>query len=140
MSHSPPRCRLDQWLCAARFYKTRSLAAQAVERGRVLVNDAVAKPAKELRVGDGVAVRQPPFETQVDVLALSTVRGPAAQARLLYAETEASAAARAALAERLRLQPEPAHGLDGGRPTKRDQRQLARTADWQRWSASLDDP
>jgi len=130
------RVRLDKWLWAARFYKTRALAAQAVERGRVQVNGLPAKPAREVKPGDRLHLRQGPELRVVDVLALSAVRGPASVAQALYAETPESVAARAAAAEARRLASEPAHSLEAGRPTKRDRRQLAQ---WQRWSASADD-
>jgi ribosome-associated heat shock protein Hsp15 len=129
------RIRLDKWLWAARFFKTRALAAEEAERGRVQVNGLAAKPAREMHVGDRVALRQGGLERVVDVLALSTVRGPAPAAQALYRETPESVAARARAAEARRLAPEPAAGIEQGRPTKRDRRQLA---DWERWSASID--
>jgi len=128
--------RLDKWLWAARLFKTRSLAAEAVERGRVDVNGAACKPARELRVGDRVRVRQPPFVMELVVRGLSAQRGPAPVARELYEETPDSAAARERLREQRRVVSEPADSLEHGRPTKRDRRALA---DWQRWSASIDD-
>ncbi len=128
--------RLDKWLWAARLFKTRSLAAEAVERGRVDVNGAACKPARELRVGDRVRVRQPPFVMELVVRGLSAQRGPAPVARELYEETPDSAAARERLREQRRVASEPADSLEHGRPTKRDRRALA---DWQRWSASIDD-
>jgi ribosome-associated heat shock protein Hsp15 len=133
--------RLDKWLWAARFFKTRSLAAEAVDRERVRVNDQHAKPAKELRVGDRVALRQDvgPVRTVI-VRGLSAVRGPAPVAQALYEETAESVAARAQAAEARRLAPEPATTLTQGRPTKRDRREIERAGGgWQRWSASLDD-
>jgi len=133
---SDGRFRLDKWLWAARFYKTRALAAEEVDRGRVQVNELPAKPGRELRVGDRVALHQGPVERTVDVLALSTVRGPAPVAQALYRETPESIAERARAAEARKLGTEPADTIEQGRPTKRDRRQLA---DWQRWSASVDD-
>jgi len=130
------RVRLDKWLWAARFYKTRALAAEEADRGRVSVNGLAAKPARELHVGDRVALRQGGVERIVDVLVLGTVRGPAPVAQTLYRETPESIAARERAAEARRLQPEPAATIEQGRPTKRDRRKLA---DWNRWSASLDD-
>lgn len=120
------KIRLDKWLWAARFYKTRSLAADEVVRGRVLVNGQPAKPAREVKVNDLITLRkeQPPM--QVHVSGLSQVRGPAPVARLLYAETPESAAAREQAAESRRLAPEPAHGIAAGRPTKRDRREIDR--------------
>jgi ribosome-associated heat shock protein Hsp15 len=133
--------RLDKWLWAARFFKTRSLAAEAVARERVRVNDLPAKPAKELRVADSVTVRQDsgPART-VTVRGLSALRGPAPVAQALYEETAESLAARAQAAETRRLAPEPAATLSQGRPTKRDRRDIEKAGGgWQRWSASLDD-
>ena len=130
-----PAMRLDKWLWAARFFKTRSLAAAEVGKGRVSVNGAEAKPARELRIGDRVEIRQPGLARSFLVQALSDVRGPAPVARLLYEETPESVAARERHAEQRRLGTEPAQALDHGRPTKRDRRQLA---DWNRWSASSD--
>jgi ribosome-associated heat shock protein Hsp15 len=130
--------RLDKWLWAARFYKTRSLATEAVNRGRVQVNDQAAKPAREVRIGDLVSVRQGdiPIARIVQVLGLSDVRGPAPVAQALYVQTPASLAACVAWAEQRRLAPEPAHSITDGRPTKQARRDLA---DWQRWSARLDE-
>jgi ribosome-associated heat shock protein Hsp15 len=133
--------RLDKWLWAARFFKTRSLAADAADRERVRVNDLPAKPAKELRVGDTVALRQDGgLVRTVIVQGLSALRGPAPVAQALYEETAESLAARAQAAEARRLAPEPAATLTQGRPTKRDRREIDQAAGgWQRWSASLDD-
>lgn len=128
--------RLDKWLWAARFFKTRSLAAEAVAAGRVRVNGLVAKPARELRPGDELALRETGFERVVRVVALASMRGPAPVAQALYAETPESMAARQRAAEARRLGVEPALAQAQGRPTKRDRRDLVQ---WQRWSASLDD-
>jgi ribosome-associated heat shock protein Hsp15 len=130
------RLRLDKWLWATRLYKTRALAADEVERGRVRVNEQPVKPARELRAGDRIVLRQGPVERVVDVLALSPVRGPAPLAQALYRETPESLDARNRAAEARRLGTEPATSIEEGRPTKRDRRQLA---DWRRWSASADD-
>ena len=117
--------RIDKWLWAARFYKTRSLAAQELTRGRVLLNDAISKPARELRTGDRVTLRKTDPPTEVIVLALSPVRGPASVASGLYEETAESLAAREYAREQRRLAPEPAHQRETrGRPTKRERRQL----------------
>ena len=129
------RLRLDKWLWAARFYKTRSLAAEDIDKGRIQVNGQVAKASRELRAGDRVDIRQGPLTRTVVVLALSTVRGPAPQAQMLYEESQESIQRRARHAEQRRLAAEPADTIEQGRPTKRDRRQLA---DWQRWSATLD--
>lgn len=131
------RVRLDKWLWAARLYKTRSLAAEEIGKGRVTVNGQAAKAARELRVGDRLAVRQGVVDRELVVLGLSAVRGPAPVAQALYEETVASKAAREKAAAERRLGVEPADTLQQGRPTKRDRRQLA---DWNRWSASADDP
>ena len=119
------KMRLDKWLWAARFYKTRSLAAQEIGKGRVSVNDqAVLKPARDVAVGDLIALRKETPAMQVRVRALSQVRGPAPVARLLYEETPESQAARERAAEMRRLAPEPALDQEAGRPTKRDRRLL----------------
>lgn len=133
------RLRLDKWLWAARFYKTRSLATEEIHKGRVEVNGQAAKPAHELRAGDRVRLRQGTVDRTVTVLGLSAVRGPAPVAQALYAETAESLAARERAAEQRRQGVEPALGLAQGRPTKRDRRRLS---DWQRWSvvAEPDDP
>ncbi|CAM4406842.1 RNA-binding protein [Bordetella tumbae] len=120
------KLRLDKWLWAARFYKTRSLASQEIGKGRVLVNDQAAKPAREIAVGDRVSVRKEDPPIHVQVRALSAVRGPAPAARLLYEETAESIAARERAAEMRRLAPEPAQGIVAGRPTKRDRRLIDR--------------
>ena len=127
--------RLDKWLWAARFYKTRSLAAQAIDAGRVHINDAPAKASRSLKPGDLVTLRQAPSPRTVEVLALSQVRGPATAAQLLYAETAQSLQARQLALQARRFGVEPALSQEQGRPTKRDRRSLV---DWQRWSAVLD--
>ena len=143
---SPDRLRLDKWLWAARFFKTRALAVEAIDKHRVRVNGAHVKPARELRAGDELEIAQGPVLRTVKVLGISAQRGPAPQAALLYAETEASAALRVAQAERRRLAPEPAEALTQGRPTKRQRRDIdalhgqhePATPDWdERWSAQL---
>ncbi|QNP48503.1 RNA-binding S4 domain-containing protein [Diaphorobacter aerolatus] len=133
--------RLDKWLWCARFYKTRSIAVEEIGKGRVTVNSQNAKAARELRVGNTVALRQGVIERTVVVQGLSGMRGPAPVAQQLYLETEASQQARAEAAERRRLAPEPASALTEGRPTKRDRREIdkARTGWGDRWSASIDE-
>lgn len=132
--------RLDKWLWAARFYKTRSLAAEEIGKGRISVNGQLAKASRELRLADELQLRQGPVLRTVRVKGLSHVRGPAPAAQALYEEAAESLAARAAAAEQRRLGTEPALAITDGRPTKRDRRELTRTqVDWQRWSASLDD-
>lgn len=115
--------RLDKWLWAARFFKTRSLATDAIERGRVTVNGDRVKPARNVKIGDVLEIDNGSDQWEVDVMNLSDVRGPAAVARNLYEETEVSVARRAALAEHRRLYREPSAQLKG-RPTKRDRRHL----------------
>jgi len=130
--------RLDKWLWAARFYKTRSLATEEIGKGRVQVNEQAAKPSREVRVGDLVQVRQigAPMPRSVRVKGLSEVRGPAPEAQALYEETPESIAAREQWAEQRPYAADPALAIEHGRPTKVDRRRLA---DWQRWSASIDD-
>ena len=128
--------RLDKWLWAARLYKTRSLAADEVAKGRVSLNGQPAKPSREVRAGDVLQIRQGPVQRTLEVLGISAQRGPAPVAQQLYVETPESVAAREAAAARRRMGVEPADSLAEGRPTKRDRRQLA---EWTRWSASSDD-
>lgn len=116
------RVRIDKWLWAARFYKTRTLASQEIDKGRVLLNDHTVKPAREVRAGDVVQVRTGDIVRTVHVTALSEQRGPASAAALLFTETPDSLARRLAAAEQRRLAPEPALSLPQGRPTKRDRR------------------
>lgn len=118
--------RIDKWLWAARFFKTRSLAAKACELGRIHSNGQQAKPAREVRAGDQLVVRSPGGEYQVEVLALSQIRGPAPAAALLYRETEASREARARAAEERRNAPRFEFGWAEGKPSKRDRRQMKR--------------
>ena len=141
MTTPPDSMRLDKWLWCARFYKTRSLAVEEIGKGRVTVNGQAAKAARELRVGDNVALRQGPVARTVIVRALSNMRGPAPVAQQLYEETPESISARAQAAEARRLAPEPATALREGRPTKRDRRDMddLRHGWGERWSASLDD-
>jgi ribosome-associated heat shock protein Hsp15 len=133
--------RLDKWLWAARFFKTRSLASEAIERHRVQVNGQPVKPARELKLGDVVTLRLDALGPRdVVVRGLALQRGPAAVAQRLYEETPASTEARRRAAEQRRLAPEPAATQPEGRPTKRDRRDIERAAGgWQRWSASIDD-
>ena len=129
--------RLDKWLWAARFFKTRTLAVEAIGKNRIDVNGQPAKPSRDVRIGDELTLREPGMPPRtVAVQGLSHVRGPAAVAQQLYAETEASLQAREAARLARRQGIEPAQAIEHGRPTKRDRRQLA---DWNRWSASADD-
>jgi len=122
--------RIDKWLWAARFFKTRTLAVEAIAAGHVSVNGERVKPAKEVRPGDQVVVRRPPFEHTVHVTALSERRGPAAEAALLYEETAESRARRAVLAAEMKSLPQPRFK---GRPTKKTRR------DYEKWLRSGDE-
>ena len=135
------RLRIDKWLWAARFFKTRSLAADEIGKHRVQLNGEVAKASREVKPGDTVAIRLGPITRIVRVLGISGQRGPAPIAQQLYEETAESLAAQAAAREQRRMGSEPALSIEQGRPTKRDRRDLdsARRGDWDnRWSASLD--
>ena len=121
---SDTRVRLDKWLWAARFYKTRALAADAIDGGKVDVNDARVKRAKLVQVGDQVRIRQTPFEHVVMVRGVSEKRGPAPVAATLYEETVESKAKRDALATQIRSMPHD--DWESGRPTKRDRREIHR--------------
>ena len=115
--------RIDKWLWAARFFKTRSLAQQAIAAGRVKLNQTRVKPSHELKPRDALAIRVGDFEWQIVVKALSDKRGPAEEARKLYEETDASRAERERRQDLRRWGAEPANTLKG-RPTKRDRRQI----------------
>ncbi len=119
------RVRIDKWLWAARFFKTRSLAARACELGRVDCGGQPSKPAREIRVGDFLRVKNDSGEFHVEVLALSEVRGPFAIAQTLYRETQDSRAAREKVAEERRAMPR-VEGFREGRPSKRDRRRIDR--------------
>ena len=135
------KIRIDKWLWAARFYKTRSLAVDEIDKGRVLVNGTPVKPAREVKSGDSVQLRCGSVIRTVTVLGVSDKRGPAPVAALLFQETEASIQLRQQAAEQRRLAPEPALTLTQGRPTKRDRRdadKLRGDAWGDRWSATLE--
>ena len=117
--------RLDKWLWAARFFKTRSQATDAVDGGHVEVNGERAKPAKHLSVGDELRIRLNQNTFVIHVQGFAERRGPASEARLLYQETDTSRTERERLAEQRRLAPAPAFE-DGGRPTKKDRRNMAK--------------
>jgi ribosome-associated heat shock protein Hsp15 len=119
------KVRLDKWLWAARFYKTRGLSAEAIDGGKIDVNGARAKRAKLVQIGDAVHIRQPPFEYHLVVRGISERRGSASVAATLYEETAASRAARDALATQIRSMPD-AFAFDRGRPSKRDRREINR--------------
>lgn len=119
------KVRLDSWLWAARFFKTRTLAADAVDGGRVDVNGDGAKRSKPIHVGDTVRLRQGPYHFEFTVTGLAERRGTAAQAALLYQESEVSKAGRRAVAERLKIQ-NPIFFEGAGRPTKQQRRAIDR--------------
>ena len=119
------RVRIDKWLWAARFFKTRSLAARACELGRIDSKGQPAKQAREVRVGDMLRVKNDSGEFQVEVLGVSEMRGPAAVAQTLYRETEASRELRLRLAEERKAMPH-FKTFQEGRPSKRDRRKIAR--------------
>lgn len=127
--------RLDKWLWAARFFKTRGLSTEEIVKGHISVNGQPAKPSREVRVGDRIDLQQNQVRRSVVVRETSDSRGPARVAQGLYEETPESLAHREALAAQRRLAAEPAQSIEQGRPTKRDRRRLA---DWNRWSASVD--
>ncbi|PPC85039.1 MAG: RNA-binding protein [Methylotenera sp.] len=117
------KCRLDKWLWAARFYKTRSIAADAVDSGKVRVDGDRAKTAKEIKTGMLISMRSKEFEIEVEVTGLSNIRRGALEAALLYAETEQSKTKR----ENAKITREADHGIrerGAGRPTKRQQRDI----------------
>ncbi|MDP3250426.1 MAG: RNA-binding S4 domain-containing protein [Hydrogenophaga sp.] len=143
-SDSTIRVRLDKWLWAARFYKTRSLSSEEIDKGRVKLNGASVKPSRDVKAGDVLEMRIGHEVRTVVVRALSGVRGPAPVAALLFEETPESLRQRQDAAEMRRLAPEPAHSQPLGRPTKRDRRHIEglrdTPPDWnERWSASLDE-
>ena len=133
--------RIDKWLWAARFFKTRSLAVEEINRGRVEVNAQEVKPAREVKAGDEVSVRQGTVIRRVVVKGISATRGPAPIAQALYEETPESIQAREKQAEQRNLSPEPALTIEHGRPTKRGRRELddAQRGWGDRWSASVDE-
>jgi ribosome-associated heat shock protein Hsp15 len=119
------RVRIDKWLWAARFFKTRSLAGKACELGRIEANHQPAKPSREVKVGDLLQIKNDSGEFQVEVLALSEMRGPAALAQTLYRETEASRELRLKLQEDRKLMIH-FEAQREGKPSKRDRRELDR--------------
>lgn len=142
-THTLDKLRIDKWLWAARFYKTRSLAVDEIGKGRVRINGQECKPAREVKVGDTVQIRQAQSIRTVVVQGIALYRGPAPKAQLLYQETPESIQIRTALQEQRRYAPEPAQTMVQGRPTKRDRRQLQQARErnhsqWgDRWSASI---
>ena len=121
----PPRVRIDKWLWAARFYKTRNLAANAVEGGKAHVNGERVKPAKVLKVGDTLNIRNGQFSWEVSVLALSERRGSAAEAAKLYSESDQSKKEREDKIALLKVE-RKSNPFPGGRPSKRQRRQIIR--------------
>jgi ribosome-associated heat shock protein Hsp15 len=134
--------RIDKFLWAARFYKTRSLATDDIGKGRVKINGQLVKASRDVRAGDTIALQREGVTCTFDVLQISEQRGGAPQAQTLYQETPASVAAQLAAKEQRRLQPEPALAIQQGRPTKRQRRDLDQAKNnsgWgDRWSASID--
>jgi ribosome-associated heat shock protein Hsp15 len=123
MQNDDSKCRLDKWLWAARFFKTRSLAADAVESGKIRVDGDRAKPAKEVKIGMLICIRNKEYELECEVTGLSNIRRGAPEAALLYIETEASKQKR----ENAKVTREADHGVrerGAGRPTKRQQREI----------------
>ena len=131
------KVRIDKWLWAARFYKTRTLATDEIHKGRVQVNGVLAKPAREIKTGDTVALRHPGGTRTLVVRALSDKRGNATVAQALFEETAASIRLRDEAAEQRRMGAEPALSLQHGRPGKHERKAIDHA--WgDRWSASLD--
>ena len=122
---APVRVRLDKWLWAARFFKTRSAAAQAVDGGKVDVGGERAKRARLVQAGDTITIRRPPYEHRIGVRGVAELRGSAAIAATLYEETPESKRARELLAYQLKNAPTLSFE-GGGRPTKRDRREIER--------------
>ncbi len=134
-AHATAKVRLDKWLWAARFFKTRSLSADEIGKGRVQVNGQTAKASRDVRVGDRIELKQGQVARTVVVATASEQRGSATVAQTMFEETPESIEQRTRQALERRLNTEPSLTLEQGRPTKRDRRQLA---DWNRWSASVE--
>jgi ribosome-associated heat shock protein Hsp15 len=139
-SQAMDKIRIDKWLWAARFYKTRSLATDEINKGRIEVNQQTAKPSREVKTGDTVAIRREGLVRTVTVMGLSAMRGSAPVAQTLYADTPESIQAKDAHVQQRRFAKEPALSIEHGRPTKRDRRELQQAQHgWDdRWSASID--
>jgi len=131
MEDNGEQIRIDKWLCAARFFKTRSLAAEAVTGGKIEVNGVRAKPSRLVRSGDRLNVRRGPYEWTVIVTGVAKNRGPASEAQLLYEETEESIRRREAVSAQIKLERPPGFDLPG-RPSKKDRRAIQRFTkrDW----------
>ncbi len=123
MNEDSGKLRIDKWLWAARFYKTRRLAVEAVESGKVTMNDVRIKPARTVGVGDRMVIRFGQYQFEIEVLGVSGRRGPAPEAQKLYRESDESKARRAEIAANLKALPQPAFK---GRPTKRHRRDIER--------------
>ena len=137
------KLRIDKWLWAARFYKTRTLATEEIEKGRVKINQLDVKRAREVKAGDTISLRQGVVMRTLLVLGVSNQRGGAPAAQLLYEETPESIALRTAAAAQRRDNQDPAASIERGRPTKRDRRDMDKASDkgnsWgNRWSATSD--
>lgn len=132
MADDSDSVRIDKWLWAARFFKTRSLATEAVAGGKVEVNGGRAKPAKTVKPGDEIRLRLGPYEHVLIVRALGERRGPASVAQTLYEETSASVAERHRLSEQRRVAPSGFVFDEGGRPTKKDRRVLSKLVERRR--------
>ena len=133
--------RIDKWLWAARFYKTRSIAVDEITLNRVRINERDAKPSSDVKIGSKIELRRQGLTTTVIVKGLSAQRGPASQAQQLYEETPESLDLKQRHLEQRPYVTEPARSIEQGRPTKRDRRALDRHAPgaWDdRWRASLD--
>jgi ribosome-associated heat shock protein Hsp15 len=139
-----PVCRIDKFLWAIRFYKTRSLASEDIGKGRIKINGIVAKASRDVHAGDRIDMLREGLTCSVEVVQVSEQRGSSPQAHTLYNETEQSIASREAAQTQRRLHPEPALTIEQGRPTKRQRRDLDRAkqggSGWgDRWSASMED-
>lgn len=127
MNEAEQRQRLDKWLWAARFFKTRNVATQQVNKGRVSVNGQRAKPSRAIAAGDVVVIQKHPYEFEVEVQGLREDRRPAVEASLLYSESERSIARRAEVSALQRIDHVVSRGMRGeGRPSKRQRRQIVR--------------
>jgi ribosome-associated heat shock protein Hsp15 len=136
------KARIDKFLWATRFYKTRGLAAEDISKGRIKLGDSVAKASREVKAGDTIEILRDGLITVIEVLAVSEQRGPAALAQLLYSETAQSKENKEKARELRRFMHEPANAISQGRPTKRDRRALeqasGKSKDWNaRWSAEI---
>jgi ribosome-associated heat shock protein Hsp15 len=125
VSDADIRVRIDKWLWAARFYKTRSLSAEAVETGKVQVNGERVKPAKVLKPGDALTIRNGPYSWEITVLALGERRGSASEAIKLYSESDESRKAREEKLALVKIERQ-SNPFPGGRPTKKQRRQIIR--------------